>query len=151
MGTKRNQMDATFDAALQLKDAGAVSADGAGTVGGQARVVNVGTGLISATLIADIAELDLAGGDEGYRIVLQGSTDPTFATNVSNLVEINGGVAATAAGEDSFGIGRVARGFNNVAENGDVLPYLRVFSDITAGAGTGSINYQAFIAQRVLP
>jgi hypothetical protein len=144
-------MDATFDAALQLKDAGAVTADGAGTVGGQARVVNVGTGILSATLIADIATMDVAGGDEGYRIVLQGSTDPTFATNVSNLAVINGGVAATAAGEDSFGIGRVARPFNNISESGENLPYLRVFSDITAGAGTGSINYQAFIGQRVLP
>lgn len=151
MGTKRNQMDATFDAATQLKDAGAVTADGAGTVGGQPRVVNVGTGLLSATLIVDVADLDLAGGDEGYRIVLQGSTDPTFASGVSNLAEFNGGAAAAAAGEEGFGIGRLARGFNNIDEGGNILPYLRVFSDITPGTVGASVNYQAFIGQRVLP
>ncbi len=151
MGTKRNQMDATFDAALQLKDAGAVTADGAGTVGGAARVVNVGTGLMTGVLICDVLTMDVAGGDEGYRIVLQGSSDPTFATNVSNLAEMNAGVSATAEAEGAFGIGRIARLFTNVAENGEQLSYLRVFSDITPGAGTASINYQAFIGQNVLP
>lgn len=148
MGTKRNQMDATFDAATQLKDAGAVTADGAGTVDGTARVVNVGPGLIKAALVADVSALDLAGGDEAYRILLQGSTDPTFATNVTNLAELSAGAGI---GEDSFGIGRISRIFTNNAENGEILPYLRVYTDVTGGTGGGTINYQAYIMQDVLP
>lgn len=148
MGTKRNIQEATLDAALILKDAGAVTADGGGTVDAVARVVNVGPGLIKAALIVDVNALDLAGGDEVYDIILQGSTDPTFATNVSVLTRLRAGAAI---GEDSFGIGRISRIFTNTAENGEILPYLRVFHDVTGGAGGGSIDYQAFIAQDVLP
>ena len=148
MGTKRSQMDATLDASLILKDAGAVTADGAGTVDGNPRVVNVGTGLLKAAWVNDISTLDLAGGDEVYDIILQGSTDPTFATNVSVLARIRAGAGI---GEDSFGIGRVSRLFTNTAEDGEVLPYLRVYSDVTAGAGGASINFQSYIMQDVLP
>lgn len=148
MGTKRNINDATFDAALQLKDAGAVTASGAATVGAVARVVNVGAGVLSANLIVDIATLDVAGGDEAYDIRLQGSTDPTFATNVSILARVQSG---TGFGQDSFGVGRVSAPFQNTSESGEILPYLRAYHNIVPGAGTASINYQAFIGQRVLP
>jgi hypothetical protein len=75
----RNILTATFDAATELKDAGAITASGAGQVSGAPRVVNVGAGLINAVLVIDVDAIDIAGGDEGYTVTLQGSSDPTFA------------------------------------------------------------------------
>jgi hypothetical protein len=148
MGTKRNQMDITFDAATQLKDAGAITSTGAGQVGGVARVVNVGPAILSGSFTVDISALDVAGGDESYDIRLQASSDPTFASDVSVVARVTAGAGL---GEDSMGVGRRSVPFNNIGGDGQPKAYLRSYAVIGAGAGTASINYQAFIGQNPLP
>ena len=147
MSVKRNQMDATFDAALQLKDAGAAVASGAGTVGGAARVVNVGPAILSAAFVVDIiAQTVDATAD--YQIRLPASSDPTFATDVTIVAEVNSQLLATG-GQDRPGVGRQSRPFNNVGEDGNPKAYLRVYHVI--GGTTPSINYAAMITQNPLP
>ncbi len=150
MGTKRNQLDMTFDAATQLKDAGAITGTGAGTVGGQPRVVNVGPAILSAVFVVDISALDVAGGDETYDIRLQGSSDPTFTTDVTVLASVVSGPSGTI-GQDSQGVGRRSTVFVNTGEDGAPKQYLRSYAVVGAGGGTASINYQAFITQNPLP
>jgi hypothetical protein len=147
MGVKRNQMDATMDAATQLKDAGAVIASGAGQVGGANRVVNVGPALLSAVFTVDISALTI-NADAAYDIRLQASNDPTFATDVSIVANVQSLLIATG-GEDRPGIGRHSRPFVNIGEDGQAKTYLRAYHNI-AGT-TPSINYAAMITQNPLP
>lgn len=147
MGTKRNQMDATFDAALQLKDASAVTTTGAAQVGGVARVVNVGAGILSGAFVVDIAALTI-NADADYDIRLQASSDPTFATDVTIVANVRSALLATA-GEDRPGVGRRTVPFNNIGEDGAPKAYLRAFH-VMSGT-TPSINYAAMITQNPLP
>lgn len=147
MGTQRNVMNATFDAALQLKDAAAVTASGAAQVGGVARVLNVGAAVVSGAFVVDIAALTI-NADADYDIRLQASSDPTFATDVTIVANVRSALAATA-GEDRPGVGRRTVPFNNIGEDGAPKAYLRAFHTISGT--TPSINYSAFISQNPLP
>jgi hypothetical protein len=149
MGTKRNQMDATLDVSLQLKDAGAITATGAGQVGGANRVVNVGPAIVQGVFVVDISALDVTSADETYDIRLQGSSDPTFATDVSILTRVVGGASAVTAGQDVQGVGRRQMPFINTDETGAPKAYLRAYAVV--GGTTPSINYSAFISQNPLP
>lgn len=147
MGTQRNILNATLDAAMILKDVGAVTASGAAQVGGVARVLNVGTATLQGIMTVDFDAMDVASTDEGYEIRLQGSTDPTFATDVSILASLRAGTA-TGTGEGAVGIGRRQTPFINTSETGTPLPYLRAYH-VVSGT-TGSVNYRAFIGQNPL-
>lgn len=140
MGTSRNLYNAIIDVATELKDAGAVTADGAAQVGGAARVVNVGEGLVQGVLIVDVDALTTAGGAGGpetYDIILQGSTSPTFASDVNELMRIRFSVA-----EGNL-LGRFARAVTNTEQGGTLMPYLRVYHDV--GGNAPSISYRAFL------
>ncbi len=99
-------------------------------------------------MIVDFDAMDLVGGDEGYEVILQASSDPTFATDVSIISRLRAGVAAV--GEDTVGIGRMATSFINQSEQGTPLRYLRAYHNVTGGAGGGSVNYRAFITKNAL-
>lgn len=142
----RNLLTATFDAATELKDAGAVTASGAAQVDGAPRVVEVGNAFLQAVLIVDFDAMDIAGGDEAYEVRLQGSSDPTFATDVSILASVRAG-AGSVTGENNTGVGRRSVPFINESEDGKPLPYLRAYHVVTPGAATGSVNYRAFITK----
>ncbi len=131
----RNFLTATFDAATELKDAGAVTTAGPAQVGGANRVVNVGNGLLQAVVIVDVVALDATTGDETYTVALQASTSPTFASNVQTVATI------TAAA----GPGRYTAPFIN-SMNGDVpLPYLRAF--LQPAGTTPSIDCRVWITK----
>jgi hypothetical protein len=144
----RNLLTATFDAATELKDAGAITASGAGTVASVARVVNVGTGIIDAVLVIDVNALDITTGDEGYVLVLQGSDSPTFASNIQNLaIHRAGDSTVTGESADSV-IGRKTIPFNNQARDGSALPYLRIYA--TVSGTTPSVDFRAWITKNPL-
>lgn len=150
MGTSRNILTATFDAATELKDAGVVTVSGAAQVKGAARVVNMGLAFFEAVVIVDFDALDVAGGDEGYEVRIQGSNDPTFATDVSILGSIRAGVGTVTGESGTVGIGRRSITLLNQGEDGQPLQYIRAFHVITGGVGGGSVNYRAFITKNPL-
>lgn len=147
MGTKRNLLDATLDAAMILKDAGVVTASGAAQVGAVNRVLNVGPAYLEGVMTVDWDALDVTSTDEGYEIRLQGSTDPTFATDVNIIASVRAGTAV-GTGETVSGIGRRQVAFINNGKNGAPLPYLRAYH-VLSGT-TPSANYRAFIGQNPL-
>lgn len=147
MGTQRNILNATLDAAMILKDAGVVTASGAAQVSAVARVLNVGPAFLQGVMTVDFAALDITSTDEGYEVRLQGSSDPTFATDVSILASVRAGTAV-GTGENASGIGRRQTTFVNVSEDGKPLQYLRAYH-VLSGT-TPSANYQAFIGQNPL-
>lgn len=144
--TQRNLLNSTMDAATQLKDPGAaLTATGAGTVGGAARVVNLGPGYLEGVFVVDISALDVTSADETYDIRLQVSSDPTFATDVTIAARVVGGASSVTAGQDVMGVGRMSRLFNNVGEDGAPKAYARVYAVI--GGTTPSLTYAAMITQ----
>lgn len=78
-----------FDALLQLQDdAAAITASGNGTVGGSAKIADLGDGVVLAEAVVDVNSLDVANGDELYRIQIQGSTSASFASGIVVLGEL---------------------------------------------------------------
>lgn len=145
MATSRQLLIGTFDAATELKDAGAVTASGAAQVAGAARVVNVGKAYLEALLIVDFDALDVTSLDEGYEVRLQGSSDPTFATDVNIITSVRAGTAAAIGESVNAGIGRRAKPFINQGEDGQPRAYLRLYH-VLSGT-TPSVNYRGFITK----
>lgn len=127
----------TYDHSMLLKDAGAVVADGAATVGGSAKVVDLGAGGASGPLVAvvDVSAIDFANATETYSVRLQGATDEAMTTPVE--------LAARAI----MGTGRTEIPFTNeVAAGGTFYRYLRAYIDV--GGDTPSINCTIFVAKQ---
>lgn len=139
----------TLDTLLQLKDAGAITADAAAQVGGAAKVIDLGSNaLVNGVVMIDVSALDLVTGDEGYMVQLQGSSSSTFASDVNNLATLNLGGAtsifASAASASTLAAAtRFIVPFRN--EKGGVrYRYLRAYTDVNGT--TPSINYVAHLA-----
>lgn len=144
----RNLYTATFDAATELKDAGAVTASGAATVASVARVVNVGSGIVNAVLVLDVDLIDIVTGDEGYTVVLQGSTSSTFASDVQNVVVTKLGDSTVTGETVDTALGRKTIPFSNQARDGSPLPYLRIYT--TVAGTTPSLSFRAWITKNPL-
>jgi len=123
----------TYDNLLLLKDAGAVTADGAATVGGSARVLDVGAANMGPVkAVIDTSAVDATTGDETYAVEIQGSVDVAF-TDPITLGRVNVDAA-----------GRSEVYFSNV-HAGEPLRYIRAYNDV--GGTTPSINSTIFIAK----
>jgi hypothetical protein len=126
---------AIYDNLLLLKDAGAVTGDGAGTVGGQPRVVDVGNASIGdAKMVVDTSAIDVTTGDETYRVMLQGSNVVDFSSGVVEL----GSVVINASG-------RMEVPVSNERGQGVYYRYLRAYNDV--GGTTPSINSTIFLTK----
>lgn len=130
--TTRNSQ--TYDNLLLLKDAGAITADGACTVGGQARVLDMGTARFEAKAIVDSSAIDLASADETYRVIIQASNVVGFG---SGVVEIGSGTVL-ATGRSEIGVSN--------DQGGTIYRYVRAFIDV--GGTTPSVNCTIFLAKR---
>jgi hypothetical protein len=121
----------TFDKLLQMKDAGAVTANGAGTVAAAAKVLSMGAAALGpAKAVIDISAATFAA--HTYKLAVQGSADLAFTTPVE--------LASTMA----EALGRIELPFTNV-KNEVTYPYIRVAHTVTGA--TPSINYTASMAK----
>lgn len=138
----------TFDAELEMKDAGLVAADAAATVGGSAKTLNVGDAVFKGVLVVDVTAIEIASNDELYRIIVQGSTTSNFAaTEVLGHAALGATEVRPGGAADST-TGRFEVPFTN-QQNGVTYPYIRVYTDVSGTIATG-INYSAFIARDFL-
>lgn len=143
----------TFDAELEFKDAGLIAADAAALVDGVAKIVDVGTGLFEADMVIDVSALEIASGDERYSVIIQGSSSPTFASDIAILAVLplgDGTTIGTAFGGSGVdvddAVGRYILPFRN-ERNNVYYQYLRTWTDVAGAIATG-INYSAFAAPR---
>lgn len=134
----------TYDNSLLLKAAGLVAASADGTL-----ILDVGTGMFNFDLILDVTALEVATGDEGYRVVIEGSPDALFGTagNIVPLCEYTVGSATGAAPLGTAdGVGRfLCPGRNE--RNGTTYRYLRLRTVVVGTIATG-INFTAWLAKR---
>lgn len=127
-----------FDTELQLHDgATAVTADGAGQVGGAAKIIDmIGAANFTADLVIQVTALDITTGDESYEFLLQGSSSATFASDIATLGRIKLGDSTTlgsgVSADSAIGT-HVAGVHNHVTQVGGVSSYryIRVFIDVT--------------------
>ncbi|MCK5745966.1 MAG: hypothetical protein KAH44_07105 [Oricola sp.] len=138
----------TFDAALELKDAGLVAADAAGTIDASPKVVDLGsdTAAFSGVAIFDVSAIEIASNTELYEIIIQGSNTADFSGAKENLAAITLGATEVRGGgaADSV-IGRYELPFFN-EQAGVKYRYLRVYTNVTGDIATG-INFTARIAR----
>lgn len=134
-----------FDIQTLLKDAGAITADAAAQVGGQAQILDLGAARTDAIVVVDVTAIDISSADENYRLVLQGSNSPTFASGIQNLAILElGATAARPGGAADSLVGRYELMFTN--EQADLtFRYARMYTDVTGT--TPSINYTAFMTE----
>ena len=130
-----------YDTLLRLKDHGAVSASGYGTVGGEATVLDVGQALVIGSLIFDIFKIDVPTNDEIYRLHLMGGDDESFTNEVS-LCCLELGAAEVVEGSGDSVRARYILPFSN-EKAGSIFPFLRVRHVISGSSPR--INYKASI------
>lgn len=144
----------TFDALLEMKDAGLVAASAAATVDGAAKVLDCGTGFFEGDLIIDVTAIEVATGDEGYTITIEGSSDSGFSSGVEVELakQMLGDSSITGSDVDNVA-GRYTLPFNNRQPSGTGYPdgtcwrYIRVYTTVVGSIATG-INYSAWIAPK---
>lgn len=139
----------TYDHQQLMKDAGLVAADAAATVAASPKRLDLGSdALYAGVLVVDVSAIEIASDTEFYRIIVQGSSSATFASNIQNLAELTLGATEVRPGGaiDSL-VGRYILPFYN--QQADVrYQYLRVYTDVGGDIATG-INYTAFIARQL--
>lgn len=145
-----------LDSGTQLKDAGLVAADAAGTVGGAAAYVDLGAANSYAEfdVVVDWTAMEHDTGDEVYELRVQGAEATTFATPYT-LARTRIGIAALAFQPvDHNATGRVVLHCDNVActsatdANSLIATrYIRIYCDVTGTIATG-FNYTAYLVPK---
>lgn len=135
----------TFDVLTQLKDAGLIAATGNATVGGSAKVLDLGTGRVDSRVIIDLTALEIDTGDEVYTIQLQGSNALAFGSSVVNIAEKKLGKAALTGESVDSTLGRYEMPFSNDVD-GVLYEFVRIHVIVVGTIATG-INFTAFLAK----
>jgi hypothetical protein len=140
----KNLLQNTLDVATMLHDGAAAStATGNGSVGGSARILDLGTGFVKASLVIDVSAIDVASGDELYTLIVEVSSSATFASDVNQAELIRFGDSTTTGQSVDSVVGRYSRTIYNSANGETPKRYMRIRHVI---AGTSpSITYSAFI------
>jgi hypothetical protein len=133
----------TFDAKLELKDAGLVAASAAAQVDSADKIADIGTGFFEGTVVIDATAVEVDTGDERYDIEVQVSSKADFASDIYCLASLPMGDAAALVGDIDIGAGRYFLPFNNMIGDGTCKQYLRLYTKV-AGTIAAGINYSAF-------
>lgn len=136
-----------FDVRHELKDMGLVATNQAGAVAGQAKVINLGRELVEGKMVIDVAALEIASGNELYRLKLQGSAAHDFSSKVEDLAILELGAKEVLGGDQDSQPGRYVVPFSN-AKGLYAWPYVRLYTEVSGSIATG-INFSAFLAREV--
>ena len=138
------QRSYTFDSLLELKDAGAVTADAAAQVDGADKIIDLGAARVDGVVVITVSAIDITTGDEAYVLKLQGSSSSSFASGIVNLAQIHMGDSSVTGASADTGTGVWELPFTN-EQDGSTLQYIRMYTDVVGT--TPSINYTAWIAK----
>lgn len=130
-----------YDDLLKLKAPGLVAAST------DSAIVDVGAGFMRGDAVIDVSAVEIASGDERYTVSIEGSNDPTMASNSVCLAKKVFGNLVVPMDAALSAPGRYVIPFRN-EENGTVYRYVRV-STLVAGTIATGINFGAFIGKVV--
>ena len=136
-----------FDVQHELKDAGLVASNLAGTVDGQAKVVNLGPELVEGKLVIEVSALEIDSNNELYRIKLQGSAAHDFSSTLEDLAILELGAKEVLGGDQDSQTGRYVVPFSNV-KGLYAWPYVRLYTEVSGSIGSG-INFSAHLTREV--
>lgn len=131
----------TYDSELELKDAGAVTSSAAGTVDGDARVLDLGQARVDARTIVHVTAVDATTGDERSQITMQFSNSATFASGIVNGPSLGFGAFEVVGGSADPALGIYELPWTNEV-NGTVYRYARVY--VMADGTSPSVTFSAF-------
>lgn len=141
----------TLDAGWQLKDAGLVAASAAGTVGGSAAYVDLGSAspYQRFALVVKWTACEVASGDEIYTIQVEGADDSSFTTNKTKLaLQKFGDSTVNLQSVDTPANGLAVIYGDNVIQTAatsySTSRYLRVYTTVAGTVGTG-MNFEAWL------
>lgn len=141
----------TFDAATQLKDAGAITASAAAQVGGADKILDLGDAFVEGSVVADISAIDFGTEDETYEIQLQFSDVADFSTGTPDIHAVSLPLGDARNGmTDQAKVGRKVIPFNNrfVDANGAPKNYRYMRAYTVAGGDSPSIDYVAYVVKQ---
>lgn len=141
---------ATFDLTLQLKDAGLIAVDDICQVDASDVILDLGAARFDGRVIIDATAVEVASGDESYRIACEFSSSSTFASVVvlgPGQVLGDKSSAAFVNADTDNGAGRYELPFTNEI-GGTIYRYMRLSIDITGSIATG-INFIAHVTTSV--
>lgn len=125
-----------FDYTFILNDTHSIKADQAGSVGGSARILDLGAGQVDGEMVLDVAAIEIGSNDESYKISLQGSNASDFASGVVDLAELTLGAAEVIGGDQDSTVGRYAVPFST-KKKGTIYRYVRAYVDVSGTVVTG--------------
>jgi len=135
-----------FDAALEMRDAGLVTASAASLVDGAAKILDLGLSMFEADLVIDVTVVEVATGNEKLEIEWQLSNSASFASgNVCATVVKIGDSTVNGSSADST-TGRYVQPVHNEF-NGTIYRYARLYERYTGTIDTG-YNFSAFLSKR---
>lgn len=144
----RSRRAYTFDAELEFKDAGAITADGAAQVDSAAKIVNLGTGLWEGDMVIDVTAIEIDSNNERFDIGVQLSDSSSFASGIEQGPILAVGALETLIGADTDSTtGRYILPFHNEGVDGNTYQYARIYVNVTGTIATG-INFTAFASKR---
>lgn len=135
----------TFDADLQLKDAGLVAASAAAQVGGVNQILDLGLGLVEGNVVIDATAIEIASNDEIFTIGWQLSNSATFASGIFEGPTIQLGALEVIGGDTDSPAGRYILPVRN-EYGGTIYRYARLYTTVGGTIATG-INYSAYLAK----
>jgi len=136
-----NSKGYTYDADLELKDAGAVTSSAAGTVASVAKVLDLGAGRVDGRTIINMTAFDATTGDERSQVTMQFSASSTFASGIVNGPSIGFGAYEVVGGSADPAAGLYELPWTNEVA-GTVYRYARIW---TFGGGTSpSVTFSAY-------
>ena len=132
----------TFDALLELKDAGLVAATAAATVDAAAKVLDMGTGVFKSDVLIDVSAIEIASNDEIYTICVQLSSSATFASAYVTTAKLELGANEVLLSDIDSTVGRYIMAIDNEF-NGTYYRYARIYTVVAGTIATG-INFTAY-------
>ena len=143
----RNQKDETFDYLGLLKDTGLVAASAGATVGGNAKILDLGAQRMDARVILDVTACEVGTGDEKYEVEVQVSNSATFASGIfiSTLAKFGHSTVNNESASTAVPRHQEVPFTNEI--NGTVYRYVRLYTRIAGTIATG-INFSAFMAKK---
>lgn len=135
-----------YDAETVLNDSAASKVSGAngaaGTVGGQAKVVDLGAAARTDGKVVIVVSENGTSANMKQTIKLQGSDD-NFTADIVDLAIVELGHAGQLPGDENKGAGKYEIPYTNVI-NGKAYRYIRAFANTSATSSDG-VKYVAYL------
>lgn len=141
----KSRPTASFDADLEFKDSGSVTASAAAQVDSAAKVVDLGTGYFKGKMVIDVTSIEVATGNESYKIAVELSDNSGFSAGSEfERCAIVLGDASIHGGDTDTATGRYTLPFDNRMADGNLYRYARIYTTVAGTIDSTGINFSAF-------